>query len=169
MPNLLELPCWDEQGRLRVVVETPRGSAFKIRYEPATEAFTFQRPLEELRYPHDWGFVPGTLAEDGDPLDALVLHEESTWPGILVPTQPIALLKIRDKKPGAKQEVRNDRLIVLPSVRSSKTASELSVEKRHELERFFQMAGEQTGKEVRILGWGDESEARAQIEQTRRR
>jgi len=169
MPNFLEFPCWDEQGRLRVVVETPRGSAFKIHYDSATQAFTFQRPLRGLRYPYDWGFVPGTLAEDGDPLDALVIHEESMWPGILLPTQPIAVLKIRDKKPGAKQEVQNDRIIALPSIRSSTSASELSAEKRRELAQFFQAAGEQTGKEVRILGWGEESEARARIEQTRRR
>src|SRR4051812_6283661 len=168
MSNLLEIPSWDEQGRLRVVVETPRGSAFKIHYDPALGAFAFQRPLHGLRYPHDWGFVSGTLAEDGDPLDALVLHDDATWPGIVLPCQPIAVLKIRDKKPGAERELQNDRVIALPSAGSA-ADNRLSDGKRLELEAFFRQSGEQTGKEVRVLGWGDASEARAAIEQTRRR
>src|SRR6187549_4253012 len=113
MPNLLELPSWDEQGRLRVVVETPRGSAFKVRYDPETQVFTYQRRLPDLHYPHDWGFIPGTLAEDGDPLDALVLHDDATWPGVIVPSEPVAVLKIRDRKAGA-EERQNDRVIVVP-------------------------------------------------------
>ena len=51
MPNLLELPSWDEQGRLRVVVETPRGSAFKVRYDAATQTFEYQRKLREPALP----------------------------------------------------------------------------------------------------------------------
>ncbi|HEY3667368.1 MAG TPA: inorganic diphosphatase [Polyangiaceae bacterium] len=162
MPNLIKLPSWDERGRLRVVVETPRGSAFKVRYDPETRAFSFQRPLSGQRYPHDWGFIPGTLGEDGDPLDALVLHEHATWPGIVVLGEPIAVLKIRDKKPG-QPERQNDRVIVLPSAEQSGAASSvLSAEKRRELTAFFQAAGEQT-KEIHILGWGDSDEARAVI------
>jgi inorganic pyrophosphatase len=167
MSNLLELPSWDEQGRLRVVVETPRGSPFKVRYDPATHAFAFQRPLQGLRYPHDWGFVPGTLAADGDPLDALVLHDDTTWPGIVVPSEPIAVLKIRDKQPGADHELENDRIVVLPSVASATSVAELSAQKRQQLEAFFRATGEQTGKQVRVLGWGDPNEARAIIEQAR--
>lgn len=167
MPNLLELSSWDEQGRLRIVVETPRGSAFKVHYDPATLTFTFQRPLHGERYPNDWGFVPGTLAEDGDPLDALVLHDDTTWPGIVLPSEPIALLKIRDQKPGTEREVENDRVIALPSLQRTRMA--LSAEKRAELERFFCVTGEQTGKKVRVLGWGDAEEARAAIERSQRR
>jgi len=168
MSNLLELPSWDEQGRLRVIVETPRGSAFKIRYDPALQAFAFQRPLRGLRYPHDWGFVAGTQAEDGDPLDALVLHDEPTWPGIVLPSEPVAILRTRDKKAGADRELQNDRVIALPSVRSAGSDTVISPHKRRELEDFFRTAGEQSGKSVRVLGWGDADEARAAIEQTRR-
>ncbi len=169
MSNLLELSCWDEQGRLRVVVETPRGSAFKIHFDPAIDAFAFQRPLHGgLRYPHDWGFIPGTLAQDGDPLDALVIHDDSTWPGIVLPSEPLALLKIREQKAGSANENQNDRVIALPSRRRSTSAEVLSADKRRELEEFFHATGEQTGKRVRLLGWGDADEARAAIELTRR-
>ncbi len=163
MANLLELSSWDDQGRLRVVVETPRGSAFKVRYDRATGVFAFQRSLHGLRYPHDWGFIPGTLAEDGDPLDALVVHEDATWPGILLLSEPVAVLKMRDKKAGAERELQNDRIIAVPS---GSSRAVLSAEKRRELERFFQAAGEQI-KQVRLLGWGDSDEARALIAHTR--
>jgi inorganic pyrophosphatase len=169
MSNLLEIPSWDEQGRLRVVVETPRGSAFKIHYDPALGAFAFQRPLRGLRYPHDWGFVSGTLAEDGDPLDALVLHDDATWPGIVLPCEPIAILKIRDKKADSERELQNDRVIALPPGGSSGPDNRLADGKRLELEAFFRESGEQTGKKVRVLGWGDASEARAAVERARRR
>ena len=161
MPNLLELASWDEQGRLRVVVETPRGSGFKVRYDPDTQVFTYQRRLPDLQYPHDWGFIPGTLAEDGDPLDALVLHDDATWPGVIVPSEPVAVLKIRDKKAGAYQERQNDRVIVVPFAESADRV--LSLEKRSELEAFFQAAAAQL-KHVRLLGWGDADEARAAIQ-----
>ena len=160
MPNLLELPSWDEQGRLRVVVETPRGSAFKVRYDAATQTFEYQRKLRELHYPHDWGFIPGTLAEDGDPLDALVLHDETTWPGIVVPSEPLALLRIRDKKAGAERELQNDRVIAVPF--AEKSGRVLTLEKRRELEAFFQAAAAPS-KHVQLLGWGDADEARAAV------
>ncbi|HET7538212.1 MAG TPA: inorganic diphosphatase [Polyangiaceae bacterium] len=167
MADFLELPSWDEQGRLRVVVETPRGSGFKLKYDPATRAFAFQRPLEGLHYPHDWGFISGTLAEDGDPLDALVLHDDVTWPGIVIPSEPIALLKIRDQKADAEQELENDRVIAVPFVRRSGTVA-LQAEKRHALEQFFRAAAERT-KHVRVVGWGDADEARAAIQRARAR
>jgi len=166
MPNLLELPTWDEQGRLRIVVETPKNSPFKIHYDASTQSFGFQRSLGGLCYPHDWGFVPGTLAEDGDPLDALVLHDDVTWPGVVFPSTAIAILRIRDQKAGTTQEVRNDRLIAVPSVKA--LVPEFSAEKRQALEEFFRIAGEQNQKKVRILGWGDADEARAAVEQAQK-
>jgi len=166
MANLLELPSWDDQGRLRIVVETPKNSPFKLHYEPLTHAFCFQRSLQGLRYPHDWGFVPGTQAPDGDPLDALVLHDAATWPGVVLPSTPIALLKLLDRKQGADREVQNDRLIAVLSAEPA--VPELSSEKRLSLEDFFRAAGEQNQKKVRILGWGNADAARAAVEQAQR-
>jgi len=168
MPNLLDLPSWDDQGRLRVVVETPRGSAFKVKYDPLTWAFTYQRALPEHPYPHDWGFVPGTIAEDGDPLDAMVLHDGATWPGIVLPSQPIAILKLSDKKPDSEREVPNDRIIAVPAARASDVPLALTPEKRSRLEEFFRASGELAGKHVRLLGWGDAEQARAAIARAKR-
>ncbi len=71
--HLHKLPARDDEGDVRVVVEAPRGSGLKLKYEPSLGAFEHGRMLPlGLTYPYDWGFVPGTKAEDGDPLDALV-------------------------------------------------------------------------------------------------
>jgi inorganic pyrophosphatase len=70
MPNFLNLPPFTEDGDVRVVVETPRGSRAKFAYDPKLETFILSKSLlTGLTYPHDWGFVPSTKADDGDPLD----------------------------------------------------------------------------------------------------
>ena len=70
MPNYVKLPTFDDDGNLNMVVETPRGSAVKLKYEPKAKVFIVSRSLVlGLIYPFDWGFIPGTKSEDGDPLD----------------------------------------------------------------------------------------------------
>ncbi len=89
MPNFLKLRPFDDDGNLNMVVETPRGSTVKLKYEPKTKVFTVSRSLVlGLTYPFDWGFIPGTKAEDGDPLDALAVHDSSTYPGVVLPSGP---------------------------------------------------------------------------------
>jgi len=68
-----------------VVVESPRGSSVKLKYDPAFGAITLSRPLPTgLTYPHDWGFVPGTKASDGDTVNALIFSDAATAPGVVV-------------------------------------------------------------------------------------
>ena len=80
MANLLKLPPWSADRSLHVVIETPRGSAVKVKLDADLRVFTIARPLPEgMVYPFDFGFVPGTRAEDGDPLDAVVYWDVATW------------------------------------------------------------------------------------------
>jgi inorganic pyrophosphatase len=73
MTNLLKLSAFGDDGVL-VVVETPRGSRAKLDYNPALKTFTLSKALlAGLTYPYDWGFVPATTCEDGDPLDVTVM------------------------------------------------------------------------------------------------
>jgi inorganic pyrophosphatase len=165
MDPIEDLAPWDEDARLRVVVETPKGSVAKLRYDATTRAFTYQRPLaNRLSYPYDFGFVPGTLADDGDPLDALVIHDGATWPGVVIPCQPIALLKILDKRREQASERQNHRLIAVPAA-APEPELELSELQRLELEGFFRVVGQEI-KEVTILGWGDAKEARTEVART---
>ena len=153
------LPAWGEQETLHVVVEAPRGCGAKIKYEPELGAFSFGRALPlGLTYPFDWGFVPSTRAEDGDPLDALVLTDVSSYPGVVIPCRLLGavLLDQKEEKKNGKRE-RNDRLVAVPlgSDRFHETLEpeDLSPRLKEEIEHFFLDTTFFSQKEARILGW----------------
>ena len=84
MATLAQLPTFAEGDTFHVVVELPRGSAIKLKYRPDLEAMSISRPLAAgLVYPCDWGFVPSTIADDGDPVDAALWwtlpHSRAWW------------------------------------------------------------------------------------------
>jgi inorganic pyrophosphatase len=98
MPNFMNLPSFTEDGDVNVVIETPRGSRAKFAYEPKLKTFTLSKSLlVGLTYPHDWGFVPSTKADDGDPLDIMVVHDAATFPGIVLTCRIIGILQIKQK------------------------------------------------------------------------
>jgi inorganic pyrophosphatase len=88
MTDLL-IPTWTYEQYIYAVVETPRGSTCKLDSDPVLHVFTFAKPLMTgLSYPYDWGFVPSTEAEDGDPLDVLILHDATTYPDVVLRCSP---------------------------------------------------------------------------------
>jgi hypothetical protein len=85
-PLMTDLPSFDDDGNLQVVVESPRGSTLKIDYDEEHGLFTVARSLPlGVSYPYDFGFVPSTRAEDGDPIDVMTLHDHATYPGSFYP------------------------------------------------------------------------------------
>ena len=87
------------ETKLRCMVEIPKGSRNKYEWSDEIGAITFDRFLfSSVVYPLDYGMIPDTLAEDGDPLDAMVAVSEPTFPGCVIPVKPIALFKMRDDK-----------------------------------------------------------------------
>jgi inorganic pyrophosphatase len=170
MPSLQRLPAIPDPGVVHVVIESPRGSASKIKYDPELEVFTLSRPLPlGLAYPHDWGFVPGTRAPDGDPLDAMVLSDEVTFPGVVIRTVPLGLLAVEQKAPRSGRE-RNDRLIVVPekSPRNTyRSLDDLSGRLRSELEKFFLDVTHFEDKALKVLGWEPAASALALVERSR--
>ena len=92
MGDLQSLPVRNNCGDVCVVIETPRGSAAKLEFDLDLQAFTLSKPLMlGLSYPHDWGFIPSTKGEDGDPIDVLALHDVATSPGLVLKCKGHAL------------------------------------------------------------------------------
>lgn len=164
MANLMDLDCRDQAGNLRIVIEAPKGSIAKLKYNARLETFELQRFISNAGYPYDWGFVPSTLAQDGDPLDAMVLHDGCTWPGVVIPSVAIALLRLTESKEGEPETRRNDRLIAVPAAALARGAAfEIAPKTRDALEQFFVATGELARKRVSIEGWGDDAEALAAV------
>jgi inorganic pyrophosphatase len=153
---LFELPAWDSAtGMLHVIVDTPRGSRIKFKYDSAKRCYnaSYLFPAGTF-FPFDFGSIPSTLEADGDPLDVLVLMEEPSFPGCLVPVRPIGVLEAKQTQEGKTH--RNDRLIGVAEV--SRTYREIRVLKDlpprllKEIERFFVFYNEDRGRIFKVLG-----------------
>lgn len=166
MANFLNLPLFTEEGDVHAVIETPRGSHVKLSYEPKLKAFVLRKSLlAGLTYPHDWGFVPSTKADDGDPLDIMVIHEGTTYPGVVVVCRIIGILQVEQKSKNKSE--RNDRLFAAPVRSHSEHAltdvRDLSRPIQQELEKFFIATDELEDKKLKVLGWAGPKQALAAI------
>jgi len=165
------LSAYSADGSLYVMVESPRGSSIKFKYDPAIDRITLSRPLPAgLSYPHDWGFVPSTRASDGDPLDALIAWDGMSYPGVVIPCRPIGVLEIEQTNPLTRARERNDRVVTLPlkapRVDDVRTVFDFSDRWRAELEKFFLAAVAFEGKDLKVLGWNGPSEANELIKKS---
>lgn len=156
MPDLALLPHQldRKQATCRAVIETPRGRRNKFRYDRESGVLELGSVLPEgMSFPYDFGFIPSTLGEDGDPLDVLVLGDEPSFPGCLVPVRLIGVLEAEQTE-GGKSE-RNDRLLAvsLPSHRYRELShvDELSPSDTEQLEQFFVNYNAVRGKTFRVL------------------
>jgi inorganic pyrophosphatase len=111
--DLSRLPSFDKKGALLVVIETPRGCHNKYDYDPELRCLTLGKVLPEgMVFPYDFGFVPSTRAEDGDPLDVLALLDSPVAPGCIVRARPIGVIEAEQKEKGQKW-IRNDRMLAV--------------------------------------------------------
>ncbi|GAO04019.1 inorganic diphosphatase [Anaeromyxobacter sp. PSR-1] len=163
MTDLARLPPRDERGALRVVVESPRGATLKLKYDAELGVVTVSRPLPlGLAYPYDWGFVPGTRAPDGDPVDALVYWDAVSFPGVVVPCRPVGVVRLeQDSKSNGR--VRNDRILAVPVKHPRgddlRSPDDLPARVRDEIAQFFLSAIFFEPKNPALLGWGGPEEA----------
>ena len=106
-------PFDDKSGDLRIVIETPKGSRNKYSYDPDCDCLQLSTVLPEgMVFPYDFGFIPSTLGDDGDPLDILILMEASVVPGCVVRTRVIGGIEAKQKEKG-ESWTKNDRLIAV--------------------------------------------------------
>jgi inorganic pyrophosphatase len=156
------------EADLHCMVEIPKGSRNKYEWSEELKAITFDRFLfSSVVYPLDYGMIPETLAEDGDPLDAMVAVSEPTFPGCVIPVKPIALFKMRDDK-GI-----DDKIICVPlhdpNWNGYEDLDDLPELLRLEIEQFFTIYKELEHKEVVVNGWCPKQAAVEEIEASRRR
>ena len=161
---LHQLPAFVRGDVFRVVVESPRGAAVKLKFDPELGVMMVSRPLTiGLTYPYDWGFVPGTQAEDGDPVDAILIWDTSTFPGVVVPCRAIGLVELDQRKKTGRGRERNDRIVAVPvkaaRMAHVRNARDLPTRLRRELEEFFVQVTALQDKDVRVLGWAGRAAA----------
>ena len=139
---------------LMALVEIPKGSRNKYEYDKERQMVRFDRMLfSAVHYPSDYGFILDTLGQDGDPLDALILVSEPTFPGCLIEVKPIGLFKMWDEKG------RDEKILCVPiSDPHWNTFNNLSDVNPHmliEIEHFFAVYKDLEKKKVAIEGWED--------------
>jgi inorganic pyrophosphatase len=164
-------PMADEarnEDPLLCYVEIPKGSRNKYEYDEDLDAIVLDRFLfSSMVYPTDYGYIPKTHAEDGDPLDAMVCVSEPTFPGCVIPVKPIALFKMEDDK-GI-----DDKVLCVPlSDPAWNTLDELDdlpEQLQKEIEHFFSVYKDLEQKKVTVHGWHSREEALEEIEKSRER
>jgi inorganic pyrophosphatase len=154
-----------------LVIETPSGSRTKYTWDPAAGRFRAKRTLPlGTAFPFDFGFVPGTRAADGDPLDALVLADAPLAVGVVVACRLLGVARVAQSEIGSRKLVRNDRLLAVPSdaIRGAewRTLADLGPRLLEEIEAFFRSYIEREGRRFRDLGFGDARAAHAAIERS---
>lgn len=145
-----------------VLIEIPKGSRNKYEYDFKLKKIRYDRMLfSSMMYPADYGFVPETLALDGDPLDVLVLVTEPTFPGCVMEVKPIGVFHMADEKGP------DEKIICVPVSdpiwNKLNDLDEVNPHLVKEIEHFFQVYKDLEHKKVDVEGWGDATEARAII------
>lgn len=153
---------------VNVMVEIPKGSRNKYEYDVKRQVIKFDRMLfSAMHYPSDYGFITDTLAEDGDPLDALVLVWEPTFPGCMIEARPVGLFKMWDEHgPDAK-------ILCVPLGdplwNYIKTLDDAPPHLLKEIEHFFKVYKELEEKKTGVEGWHGLDEALAVIKDAQER
>lgn len=153
---------------VRAIVEIPKNSSNKYEYDGALGVFRLDRALySPMHYPGDYGFIPGTLAEDGDPIDVLTLVDEASFPGVLIVVRPLGMLEMVD------QNLPDQKILAVPE-RNPRfdqihTIDQVFPHNLREIEHFFAIYKELEGKHTEMKGWRGPREARESIRKARER
>ena len=149
-------------------VEIPKGSRNKYEYDEELDAIVLDRFLfSSMVYPTDYGYIPQTHAEDGDPLDAMVCVSEPTFPGCVIPVKPIALFRMEDDK-GI-----DDKVLCVPlsdpAWNTLEELDDLPEQLQQEIAHFFSVYKDLEQKKVKVDGWHSREEAVEEIRKARER
>lgn len=174
MNNIEHLPhrLDEEKAECRAIVETPKGHRNKFKYDPETLLFTVSRVLPEgFIFPFDFGFVPSTLGEDGDPLDVLVLMDEPAHVGCLLNVRLVGVIEVEQTENG--EQSRNDRLIGVAlqslSYRDVKSVSDMKPSFVEEVTDFLALYNKNSDSEDKVKGVRGPNRALALVKESAER
>jgi inorganic pyrophosphatase len=155
MIDYKKLPTGKQSPKVvNAIVEVPKGERNKYEYDPELGVFKLDRVLySSVHYPTSYGFIPNTLAEDGDPLDVMVMTHGATFTGCLIEVRPVGLLKMRDDKGN------DDKVLSVPIndpiYNNVRKLADLPPHLPAEIEHFFTVYKQLEGKHVESFGWHD--------------
>ncbi len=161
-------PVDTKEGILQVIIETPKGSRNKYAFDPEQEIFALKKVLPAgMAFPYDFGFLPRTIAADGDPIDVLVLMDEPAFPGCLLRARLIGV--IEGQQVDGKKRIRNDRLVAIAEANHMyahiRKVGDLPKHFLRELETFFVNCHTLEGKRYELLACKGTAEAMRLIKQ----
>ena len=150
--DLSLIPAQPEDGVINVLIEIPGGSKNKYEFDKDMNTFALDRVLfASVQYPFDYGFVPNTLADDGDPLDGMVMMDEPTFPGCVIAARPIGMLEMIDGGD------RDEKILCVPAedprYNEVHSLEDVAPHRLEEIAEFFRTYKNLEKKETEILGW----------------
>lgn len=167
--KLIKIPAFDKKKKsCHAIVETPKGSHHKFDYDPELGCFELKRTLPEgMTFPLDFGFIPSTLANDGDPVDVLVVLDFPAELGALVKVRLIGAIRAEQREKNGRWD-ENDRLIAVAehsrTLANINSLDDLGPTTLDQLIAFFEQYNKLDGKEFRPAKMGDAKDARALVE-----
>jgi len=144
---------------INAVVEIPKGSRNKYEYDKENEAFNLDRVLySSVVYPADYGFIPQSIYDDGDPMDIMVLMDQPTFPGCVIPSKPIGIMGMIDS--GDKDYKILAVSVNDPRYKDINNISDIPSHILKEIKEFFKTYKNLEGKKVEVLSWEDAESAK---------
>ncbi len=154
MVDLTRIPAQPKPGLLNVLIEIAAGSKNKYEFDKDLGALALDRVLSSsVMYPYDYGFIPNTLADDGDPLDGMVIMDEPTFPGCVIAARPIGMMEMIDGGD------RDEKILCVPDkdprYNHVKSLKDIPQHRLDEIAEFFKTYKNLEKKAVEVLGWKD--------------
>jgi inorganic pyrophosphatase len=162
--DLSRIPAQPKLGVINVLIEIAAGSKNKYEFDKDLQAFALDRVLySSVQYPYDYGFVPNTLADDGDPLDGMVMIDEPTFPGCVIASRPIGMLEMIDGGD------RDEKILCVPDndprFAQVESLKDVAPHRLDEIAEFFKTYKNLQKKAVQILGWQDIDKVQALVDE----
>ena len=154
----------DAPDEIYAVVECLKGERNKYEYDKDVPGVVLDRVLHSnVHYPYDYGFIPQSYYDDGDPFDVMVLVEDQTFPGCVIEARPVALMEMDD------DGEKDDKVIAVPDedprYDDVQDVEDLTEQQKDEISEFFETYKNlEEGKQTEVLGWGDADAAKDAIE-----